>query len=72
MSNNSANSSPDASPGDRSEMRFTVDTIRAFVPAARRPYECALVYSNVVPGQQRASVFAASVCSADICLPRCQ
>lgn len=52
MSNNSANSSPDASPDDRSEMRFTVDTIRAFVPAARRPYECALVYSNVFSGRQ--------------------
>ena len=52
MSDNSATSSPDASPGDRSEMRFTVDTIRAFVPAARRPYEYALVYSNVFSGRQ--------------------
>lgn len=32
--------------------RFTVDTIRAFVPAEQRPYECALVYPAVFSGRQ--------------------
>ena len=32
--------------------RFTVDTIRAFVPAERRPYECALVYPAVFSRRQ--------------------
>ena len=32
--------------------RFTVDTIRAFVPAQRKPYECPLVYPAVFSTQQ--------------------
>ena len=44
--------STDASPADRTMTRFTVDTIRAFVPAARRPYECALVYPAVFSERQ--------------------
>ena len=32
--------------------RFTVDTIRAFVPDERRPYECALVFPAVFSDRQ--------------------
>ena len=47
-----ADFSVDVSPSESLMSRFTVAKLRAFVPAERRPYECALVYPGVVSARQ--------------------